>query len=439
MKVFIKTYGCQMNVYDSEKILAILAKSHHAQKVETPEEADLLLLNTCSIREKAEDKVYSELGRLVKIKNKKQGMLIGVGGCVASQEGKTLLKRAPYVDLIFGPQTIHRLPEMIRAAQQQQRPQINIDFTPIAKFDDLPPSKAEGPCAFVSIMEGCSKWCSYCIVPYTRGEEVSRPLNDVLEEVLSLTAQGVKEIHLLGQNVNDYQGVMSDGGTASLALLIHYIAAIEAVARIRFTTSHPTAFSDDLIDAFRDEPKLVDHLHLPIQSGSDRILNLMKRGYTALEFKSKIKKLRAVRPNISLSSDFIVGFPGETDEDFQHTLKLVHDIGFDHSFSFIYSKRPGTPAALLDDPISLETKKKRLQILQSRLLGQANAISTAMLGTTVPVLVTGPSKKDPKTLCGRTENNRVVHFEAPDTCIGTMVDVLITEMLPNALRGTYVA
>ncbi len=438
MRVYIKTYGCQMNVYDSEKILAILGQSHQAQKADKPEDADLLLLNTCSIREKAEDKVYSELGRLVKLKEKNKDIMIGVGGCVASQEGENLLKRAPYVDLVFGPQSIHKLPDMIEAVQKQQKPQLNIAFTPIAKFDELPPSKAEGPCAYISIMEGCSKWCSYCIVPYTRGEEVSRPLDDVLQEVLSLTRQGVKEIHLLGQNVNDYQGSMADGNTASLALLIHYIAAIDAVKRIRFTTSHPTAFSDDLIDAFRDVPKLVNHLHLPIQSGSDRILNLMKRGYTALEFKAKIQKLRAVRPNISLSSDFIVGFPGETDADFQQTMKLIHDVGFDHSFSFIYSKRPGTPAALLDDPIDTATKKQRLHILQARLLGQANTISEAMLDTVVPVLITGPSKKDPTTVSGRTENNRVVHMAGALSDIGKIVNVEIKEVLPNALRGAIV-
>lgn len=431
MKVYVKTYGCQMNVYDSDKMFDILSNSHNYEKTTDLTEADLLLVNTCSIREKAEDKVYSELGRWLKVK--KPEAMIGVGGCVASQEGEKLIKRLPFIDFIFGPQSIQKLPELIDNCKAGKKHQIETEFTPIEKFDSLPKPRAEGPTAFVSIMEGCSKWCSYCIVPYTRGQEISRRVDDVIAEVIELTKQGVKEIHLLGQNVNDYLGELDGEESVTLAVLIHAIAEIEAVERIRFTTSHPVAFSDELIEAFAEQPKLVNHLHLPVQSGSDRILSLMKRGYTSLEYRERIKKLRAVRPDISLSSDFIVGFPGETDSDFADTMNLIEKIGFDHSFSFIYSRRPGTPAAQLADDVSLETKKQRLKILQTRLLQQANAISDAMQDSIQPVLVTGFDKKQGTLLTGRTENNRVVHFLGGERLIGQIAKVKITQVNPNSL------
>lgn len=434
-KVYIKTNGCQMNEYDSSKMADVLHASHGIEKTQDLEEADILLLNTCSIREKAQEKVFSQLGQWREIKKTKPHLIIGVGGCVASQEGADLLKRAPYVDLVFGPQTLHRLPELLEKRLSTKKSAVDIRFPEIEKFDHLPAPKAEGPVAFVSIMEGCSKYCSYCVVPYTRGEEISRPFDDVLAECYLLSQQGVREINLLGQNVNDYRAETAEGEPADLALLIRYIAAIEEIGRIRFTTSHPLAFSDSLIKAYEDVPKLANHLHLPVQSGSDKILSLMKRGYTALEFKSKIKKLRQVRPDIHLSTDIIVGFPGETAEDFQATMDLVHEMGFDTSFSFIYSARPGTPAANLLDLVSADTKKQRLQILQHRLLLQASQYSQSKVGTVQRLLVTGQSKKNAQTLAGRTECNRVVNFEGPQEWIGQFVEVLITEALPNSLRG----
>lgn len=434
-KLYIRTNGCQMNEYDSSKMAEVLLASHQFEKTEHPEEADLILLNTCSIREKAQEKVFSQLGQWRKLKAKNPNLVIGVGGCVASQEGQAIVKRASFVDLVFGPQTLHRLPDLLNEHIRTQKPVVDISFPEIEKFDHLPAPRAEGPTAFVSIMEGCSKYCSYCVVPYTRGEEISRPFDDVLAECYALANQGVREINLLGQNVNDYQGVMNEGGTADLALLIQYIAALDGIGRIRFTTSHPIAFSNHLIQAYADVPELANHLHLPVQSGSDRILNLMKRGYTALEYKSKIRKLRQVRPDIRLSTDIIVGFPGETDDDFEQTLNLVHDIGFDMSFSFIYSPRPGTPAANLPDPISMEVKKQRLQLLQSRLNTQAMRYSNAMIGSTQRLLITGVSKKNTLQLAGRTECNRVVNFEGPSALIGKFVNVQITDTQPNSLRG----
>ncbi len=437
-KLFIKTHGCQMNEYDSSKMADVLNNAYQMEVTTAPEDADVILINTCSIREKAEDKMRSELGRYYKIKKKRPDTIIGVGGCVASQEGEAILKIAPYVDLVFGPQTLHRLPEMIDQARSSRKSVVDISFPEIEKFDNLPTPKAEGPSAYVSIMEGCSKYCSYCIVPYTRGEEISRPFDDVICEVAALADQGVREIHLLGQNVNDYRGLMHNGEIADLALLIHYVAAIDNVARIRFTTSHPSAFSDNLIAAFAEEPKLANHLHLPIQSGSDRILAAMKRNYTVLEYKAKIRKLRQVRPDISISSDFIVGFPGETDVDFQNTMNLIHEIGFDHSYSFIYSKRPGTPAASLPDDVSPDIKKERLAILQNRInVNEAN-ISQHMVGSIQTILVTGPSKKDPAVLSGRTENNRVVNFKAASDLVGQLINVKITEALPNSLRAELI-
>ncbi len=435
-KLYVKTNGCQMNEYDSQKMADVLHESHQLSATQNPADADVVLLNTCSVREKAQEKVFSQLGQWRELKAEKPHMIIGVGGCVASQEGAAILKRAPFVDLVFGPQTLHRLPEMIEQVQQTKKSAIDISFPEIEKFDRLPEPRAEGPTAYVSIMEGCSKYCSFCIVPYTRGEEISRPFDDVIAEVVSLSEQGVREIILLGQNVNDYRGLTHDGNIASLATLIHYIAAIDTIQRIRFTTSHPLAFSDDLINAYATEPKLANHLHLPVQSGSDRILSLMKRNYTALEFKSKIRKLRKVRPNISISSDFIVGFPGESEKDFIDTMNLVHDIGFDHSYSFIYSARPGTPAASLPDDVSLEEKKQRLKILQDRLNLQCNKISEDMIGSIQTLLVNGISKKNHQELTGRTENNRVVNFPEGSARIGEMVKVKITEARPNSLRGT---
>lgn len=434
-KLYIKTQGCQMNEYDSSKMADVLRVSHQIERCDTPEEADILLLNTCSIREKAQEKVFSQLGRWRELKKKNPDLVIGVGGCVASQEGADIAKRAPYVDIIFGPQTLHRLPELYEKSKGQSKVAVDVSFPEIEKFDCLPAPKAEGPSAFVSIMEGCSKYCSYCVVPYTRGEEISRPFDDVLAEVHALAQQDVREITLLGQNVNDYQGPMHEGNMADLGLLIQYVATIEGIDRIRYSTSHPLAFSDTLIQAYAEVPELANHLHLPVQSGSDRILKLMKRGYTAQNFKDRVKKLREVRPDIRLSSDFIVGFPGETAEDFEATMDLIHDIGFDHSFSFIFSPRPGTPAAQLPDPTPLEEKKKRLKILQDRINQNAAQFSRRLVGTTQRLLVICPSKKDPNQLAGRTECNRVVNFAGPQNLIGQFVNIEVTEALPNSLRG----
>ena len=437
-KLFIKTFGCQMNEYDSEKMRDVLHHSHNMTVTDEPEKADLVLFNTCSIREKAQEKLFSELGRWRLLKEKNPGLVIGVGGCVASQEGEAIVKRAPYVDIVFGPQTLHRLPALYEQRITQGTQAVDISFPEIEKFDRLPEPRANGPTAFVSIMEGCSKYCSFCVVPYTRGEEISRPLDDIITEIVSLSDQGVKEITLLGQNVNAYRGRTFEGGTADLADLIGYTAVIEGIQRIRFVTSHPVEFSDKLINTYATVPKLADYLHLPVQSGSDRILSLMKRGHTVLEYKSRIRKLRKVRPGISISSDFIVGFPGETAADFQATIDLIKDIGFDQSFSFIYSRRPGTPAANLEDDVSIDTKKQRLQILQARINQQAMIISNAMVGCTQRVLVDGISRKNPDELSGRTENNRVVNFSGPVELIGEFADIHITEALPNSLRGEIV-
>lgn len=427
-----------MNEYDSSKMADVLKESHDLEQTDKLEEADVILLNTCSIREKAQEKVFSQLGQWREFKKKNPHVLIGVGGCVASQEGGDIIKRAPYVDLVFGPQTLHRLPALLNERIASKKPVVDISFPEIEKFDHLPPPRAEGPVAFVSIMEGCNKYCSYCVVPYTRGEEISRPFDDVLAECFQLAEQGVREINLLGQNVNDYRGPMNNGDIADLALLIHYLAAMDGIGRIRFTTSHPLAFSDNLINAYAEVPELANHLHLPVQSGSDKILSMMKRGYTAMEFKSKIRKLRKIRPDIRLSTDIIVGFPGETDKDFQDTMDLVHEMGFDTSFSFIYSPRPGTPAANLPDETPTEVKKQRLQILQNRLLLQASRYSQGMLGSTQRLLVTGNSKKDIQQLAGRTECNRVVNFAGPNNLIGKFVHVHINEALPNSLRGNLI-
>ena len=434
-KLFIQTHGCQMNEYDSSKMADILAKSHGFEIVTDAQQADVLLLNTCSVREKPQEKVFSQLGRWQELKQQRPGLVIGVGGCVASQEGDAILKRAPYVDLIFGPQTIHRLPAMLDTVRATHRPNVDVSFPEIEKFDCLPQPRADGPKAYVSIMEGCSKYCTFCVVPYTRGEEISRPFDDVIDEIVQLVEQGVREIHLLGQNVNAYRGAMHDGDVADLALLIRYVAAIEGVGRIRFTTSHPLEFSDALINVYGEVPQLVSNVHLPVQHGSDRILNLMKRGHTVLEYKAKIRRLRALRPDISISTDFIVGFPGETETDFAAMLALVDDIKFDTSYSFIYSARPGTPAASLPDDVSLDTKKQRLAILQERLLRHAQAISAAMIGSLQQVLVEGPSRKDPRQMAGRTENNRVVNFDGDAARVGEFVTVRITEALPNSMRG----
>lgn len=434
-KLYIKTYGCQMNEYDSSKILDILNISHGLEPTDDIKKADLILINTCSIREKAQEKVFSELGRWRPLKENRPEVIIGVGGCVASQEGEAIIKRAPFVDIIFGPQTLHRLPKLLNKVIQTRKPLIDITFPEIEKFDRLPKPKASGITAFVTIMEGCSRYCTFCVVPYTRGEEISRPFDDVIAEVVKLSKQGVREITLLGQNVNDYRGLMYDGQVADLALLIHYLAAIDNIQRIRFMTSHPTAFSENLIDAYAKEPKLANHLHLPVQSGSDRILSAMKRQYTVLEFKSKIRKLWKVRSDISISSDFIVGFPGETTTDFEATMNLIHEIGFDHSFSFIYSPRPGTPAIQLHDDIPLEVKKERLALLQNRINVNTARISQAMVGSEQQVLVTGLSKKNPEQLSGRTENNRVVNFVGASPLIGQMVIIKIKEARPNSLWG----
>jgi tRNA-2-methylthio-N6-dimethylallyladenosine synthase len=437
-KLFIKTHGCQMNEYDSSKMADVLAASHQLQVTQDPAEADVLLMNTCSIREKAQEKVFSELGRWKELKDTRPHLVIGVGGCVASQEGDAIRARAPYVDIVFGPQTLHRLPDMLEEARRVQQPVIDISFPEIEKFDCMPAPRADGPTAFVSIMEGCSKYCSFCVVPYTRGEEVSRPFDDILAEVVALAGQGVREVNLLGQNVNAYRGEMDDGDIADLALLINYIAAVEGIDRIRFTTSHPVEMTDSLIQAYIEVPQLVSHLHLPVQSGSDRILALMKRNHTALEYRSIIRRLRAARPGISMSSDFIIGFPGETDEDFEQTMKLIEDTGFDQSFSFIYSQRPGTPAAELPDDVLLATKKARLARLQQRINEMAAAISEGMVGKVERVLVERVSRKRDDQLSGRTENNRVVNFDADPALIGQFVDVRISEALPNSLRGEVV-
>ena len=437
-KVFIKTHGCQMNEYDSAKMLDVLSENEPVEATNDPAEADILLLNTCSIREKAQEKVFSELGRWRPLKDARKDVIIGVGGCVASQEGEAIHARAPFVDVVFGPQTLHRLPELVSQSRLQKTSVVDISFPEIEKFDALPEPKADGPCAFVSIIEGCSKYCSFCVVPYTRGEEISRPLDDVLAEVMALSEQGVREIHLLGQNVNAYRGPMHEGGTADLALLIRYVAAVEGVERIRFTTSHPVEFSDSLIDAYASVPELVSFLHLPVQSGSDRVLAAMKRGHTAIEYKSKIRKLMAARPDLTLSSDFIVGFPGETDADFEATMDLIRTIGFDHSFSFIFSARPGTPAASLADETPMAVKKERLAALQAQITKQAALISAGMVGSTQRVLVDRPARKNPDEISGRTENNRVVNFAGDKSLIGQFADVKITEALPNSLRGELV-
>lgn len=437
-KVFIQTHGCQMNEYDSARMLDVLESAMGLTVTSEPEEAELLLLNTCSIREKAQEKVFSQLGRWRPLKDKNPNLLIGVGGCVASQEGEALQKRAPFVDIVFGPQTLHRLPELVKSARADRRPVVDISFPEIEKFDHLPEARSDGPTAFVSVMEGCSKYCTFCVVPYTRGEEISRPFDDVIAEVAGLAAQGVREVNLLGQNVNAYRGPMHDGDTADLALLIQYVAAVEGIDRIRYTTSHPVEFSDRLIQAYAEVPELVSHLHLPVQSGADRVLAAMKRGHTALEYKSKLRRLKDIRPDISLSSDFIVGFPGETDADFEATMQLINDIGFDHSFSFIYSARPGTPASSLPDDVTLAEKKERLQRLQARINEQAGAIAATMVGTVQKVLVERPSRKDPAMMAGRTENNRVVNFQGNERLIGQFVDVKITQALPNSLRGEFI-
>ncbi len=436
-KLHIRTFGCQMNEYDSNKMSDVLKASHGLDLTEDINEADVLLINTCSIREKAEDKLFHQLGRWRKLKEKNPNLVIGVGGCVASQEGDLILKRAPYVDMIFGPQTLHRLPNMLNEALNDNEISVDISFPEIEKFDHLPEPHSDGASAFVSIMEGCSKYCTFCVVPYTRGEEISRPFNDVFREVELLAGQGVKEVNLLGQNVNSYRGLMDDGEVADLALLISIIAQIEGIERIRFTTSHPVEFSDRLIETYAEVPELVSHLHLPVQAGSDKILGLMKRGHTAIEYKSKIRKLKQVRPGISISSDFIIGFPGETENDFNDTVKLIDEIGFDKSFSFIYSKRPGTIASSFPDDVSAETKKKRLAIVQQRLNSNTEAISKSMIGSTQKVLVEGFSKKG-NTLSGRTENMRTAHFEGGEELIGKIVSVRILEGIANSLTAELV-
>ena len=436
-KVFIRTFGCQMNEYDSDKMADVLQAAKGYEPTQDVEEADLILFNTCSIREKAQEKVFSDLGRVKHLKSK--GVLIGVGGCVASQEGAAIIERAPYVDMVFGPQTLHRLPQMIEARTRERRPQVDISFPEIEKFDHLPPARTEGATAFVSIMEGCSKYCSYCVVPYTRGEEVSRPFDDVLTEVAELAAQGVKEVTLLGQNVNAYRGRMGDTAEiADFAMLIEYVAEMPGIERIRYTTSHPNEFTQRLIDVYARVPQLVNHLHLPVQHGSDRILGAMKRGYTVLEYKSTIRKLRAIRPDISLSTDFIVGFPGETDEDHAKTMKLVEDIGYDASFSFIFSARPGTPAAALHDDTPHAVKLQRLQQLQAALEANVRRISDSRVGTVQRILVEGPSRRDASELMGRTECNRIVNFAGPARLAGQLIDVRITEAYPHSLRAEVV-
>jgi len=437
-KLFIKTHGCQMNEYDSGKMADVLAASHGLELTDQEKDADVILINTCSIREKAQEKVFSQLGRWRKLKMDNPAVVIGVGGCVASQEGKAIIERAPFVDMVFGPQTLHRLPSMLNSVQHDRQPAVDVSFPEVEKFDNLPEPGTQGPSAFVSVMEGCSKYCTFCVVPYTRGEEISRPFDDVVAECAVLAGKGVKEINLLGQNVNAYRGPMHDGTMADLALLIHYVAAIDGVERVRFTTSHPVEFSQNLIDAYGEVRELANYLHLPVQSGSDRILALMKRGHTVLEYKQKIRRIREMRPDISLSSDFIVGFPGETEQDFEGTLKLISDLNFDSSFSFIFSARPGTPAASLPDDVPLAEKKERLMRLQSLVRSQAAEISRNMVGGTQRILVEGESKKSPRQLAGKTENNRVVNFEGNRRMIGEFVDVVITEALSNSLRGRVV-
>ena len=438
-KIFIRTFGCQMNEYDSDKMLDVLGAGRTAEITQNPEEADVILFNTCSVREKAQEKVFSDLGRAKQIKDQKPGLIIGVGGCVASQEGAAIVTRAPYVDVVFGPQTLHRLPELIARRQAEGRSQVDISFPEIEKFDNMPPPRVQGPTAFVSIMEGCSKYCSFCVVPYTRGEEVSRPFEDVLTEIADLADQGVKEVTLLGQNVNAYLGPMGDSGQiADFAMLLEYVHDIPGIERIRYTTSHPKEMTARLIEAHGRLPKLVPFLHLPVQAGSDRVLAAMKRGYTVLEFKSIVRKLRAARPGLTLSSDFIVGFPGETEDDFNKTMQLIDEVGFDTSFSFVYSRRPGTPAADLTDETPQTLKLERLQKLQARINEQASEIARNMVGTTQLVLVEGTSRKDKSELMARTENNRIVNFPAPTRLIGHMVPVRITQALTNTLRGEVV-
>jgi tRNA-2-methylthio-N6-dimethylallyladenosine synthase len=434
-KVYIKTFGCQMNEYDSAKMADVLAQWEGLEQTADPEQADVILFNTCSVREKAQEKVFSDLGRIRHLKQRNPSLLIGVGGCVASQEGAAIVARAPFVDVVFGPQTLHRLPSLIAQRRASGRPQVDVSFPEIEKFDHLPPPRVEGVTAFVSIMEGCSKYCSFCVVPYTRGEEVSRRFDDVLTEVAGLTDEGVKEVTLLGQNVNAYCGSMSDGAVADFALLLEYLAEMPGLERIRYTTSHPKEFTRRLIDVYPRVPQLVSHVHLPVQSGSDRVLAAMKRGYTRLEYKSIVRRLREVRPDISISSDFIVGFPGETEHDFDATMQLVDEVGFDHSFSFVYSPRPGTPAAALPDATPPEEKLMRLQRLQARLNEQTQVISQQMVGTRQRILVEGVSKKDAAELCGRTPNNRVVNFPGGRRLAGQFIDVDITAALPHSLRG----
>src|ERR1700757_210993 len=438
-RLYIKTFGCQMNEYDSGKMRDVLEAAHGMQRTDDPAAADVLLVNTCSVREKAQEKVFSLLGEWRKLKALRPGVIIGVGGCVASQEGEAITERAPFVDLVFGPQTLHRLPEMISELRRTGRPVVDVSFPEIEKFDHLPAPRAEGSRAFVSIMEGCSKYCSFCIVPYTRGDEISRSFESVLEEVRQLATQGVKEITLLGQNVNAYAGPMADGALVDLATLIHHVAAVPGIELIRFTTSHPLEFNDSLIEAYASVPKLANHLPLPVQSGSDRVLALMKRGYTAIEFKDKVRKLRAVRPDICISSDFIIGFPGETERDFAATLALVRDVGFDQSYSFLYSRRPGTPAAALPDEVPIEVKQERLAQLQAQLDAQHRAINERMVGTVQRVLVERPAKKDVRELAGRTENNRWVNFAGPAGLMDRFVDVVVTEARPHSLRGRLAA
>lgn len=437
-KLYIKTWGCQMNEYDSQKMAELLDSTHGYELAEEAEDADVILLNTCSIREKAQEKVFHQLGRWKNLKKDNPNLLIGVGGCVASQEGDAIRQRAPFVDMVFGPQTLHRLPEMIKQVTGTAESVVDVSFPEIEKFDRLPEPKADGATAFVSIMEGCSKYCTFCVVPYTRGEEVSRPLDDVLYEIAQLAEQGVREVNLLGQNVNGYRGEVHDGSICRFSELLRMIATIDGIDRIRYTTSHPIEFTDDIIDVYNDVPELVSHLHLPVQSGSDRILTQMKRGHTALEYKSQIRKLKKVRPDICMSSDFIIGFPGETEADFEATMNLIKAIDFDLSFSFIYSARPGTPAADMVDDISDDTKKQRLQILQDQITQQALRIARQMLNTEQRILVEGPSKKNPMELRGRTENNRIVNFVAPHSVIGGFVDVKITDVYANSLRGELV-
>ena len=436
-KLFIQTHGCQMNEYDSTRMVDLLESSHGLEPTDNPEEADVLLLNTCSIREKAQEKVFHQLGRWKKLKDAKPDMVIAVGGCVASQEGDAIRDRAPYVDVVFGPQTLHRLPGLITQAATTRKLAIDVTFPEVEKFDNLPEPSVDGPSAFVSIMEGCSKYCTFCVVPYTRGEEVSRPVQPVLQEIEHLAEMGVREVNLLGQNVNAYRGVGADGDTLDLADLIRLIRDIDGIDRIRYTTRHPVEFSDSLIQVYEDVPELVSHLHLPVQSGSDRILAMMKRNHMVLEYKSKLRKLKRIRPDISFSSDFIIGFPGETDRDFEDTMNLIHDIGFDMSFSFIYSARPGTPAADLPDDVPLDVKKQRLAILQQRINQNVQDISRKMVGSTQRILVDGFSKKDPGQLKGRTENNRVVNFRSDDTdLIGKFVDITIAQAYSNSLLGS---